>query len=125
MLMKISRHFAIEMLTDDALIEKVYVKLATGYHPARGLYWYFGKTTGEEAYDGKLNFNTAEFYRDVDEAMILKEQYDQGLVEGMERAKREQAETDESDRAKVDKVDAELKCMPQGVYKAKGYEQGE
>ena len=132
MLIKISTQEALEMLTDNDLIEKVFVKLSTGYHKVYEIYWYFGKITGNESYDGKANVNLAEFYKEVDDNEMLmlaeakqKSEYDRGVKTGYKQAKQDLAEIDESDRLKLDKVDAELKCMPQGAYMSKGYEQGE
>ena len=78
MLVRISTQEAAEMMQDDELLEKVFVKISTdiqtSYHMATVLCWFSGKTTDNDIVDGKINFSTAEFYKEVDDEEVAKAQ---------------------------------------------------
>lgn len=77
-LVRVSTQEAAEMMQDDELLEKVFIRRKindqTTYYMAKDINWYFGKTTGGESCGGKVNFNIAEFYKEVDDEEVAKVQ---------------------------------------------------
>ncbi len=100
MLIKIGVQEAAKMMQNDSLLEKVFIRRKINdqviFYMANSIRWYFGKTTDPSLrFDGKLNFNTAEFYKEIDDDKILSKQkaeYDRGLEEGFKLAQDKEKE---------------------------------